>query len=489
MPAKPPHRHGVEPDAAQLSKIFRASGIPLSPGQTGQLWKYHQLLRQYNQELNLTRIHNFEGMVRKLYVDSVLPSRIIELPSPLMDLGSGPGMPGIPLKIVDPKLEIILAENRGNRVQFLGAILQELGLEKIRVHGHSVSASTELPVNGIITRALESIAKTLERIAGSLARGGLAIFMKGPGCEEEIEEALHRFGRRFRLTGDHHYHIPDSAHERRLVVFERLDSPPWARKAELSKENLVRIIESENNETFRNLRKLLTPRGIRKQLQALVFGQKQLSETLAQLPEKCIAWISRGDREPPPDSAPQHLMWYQLAPPLYETLDPFGTSYPVLLVRLEEIPKWDPSEGLPEGCTLFVPFQDPENVGAVIRSATAFGVAGIILLAEAANPYHPKSVRASGGAVFRARLLEGPSIDDLPQDLPMVPLSIEGRRIGDFKFPSKFGLLPGVEGPGLPDRFRKAAVSIPIAREVESLNAVVATAVALFAWAQNRDGI
>jgi 16S rRNA (guanine527-N7)-methyltransferase len=445
------------------------------------------LLRQYNQELNLTRVHNFEGMVRKLYLDSILPCRIIDLPSPLLDLGSGAGMPGIPLKIANPRVEVILAESRGGRVEFLGAILRELGLEKISVFGHSVSAAVELPVNGIITRAVETIGKTLERVAGALAKGGLAIFMKGPGCEEEVAQALHRFGRRFRLIGNHHYFIPDTPHERRLVVFERLDSPPWARKAELSKENLVRIIESESNETFRNLRKLLAPRGIRKQLRALVFGHKQVHETMTRLPERCIAWIGRRDREPPPDSAPRHLMWYQLAPPLYESLDLFGTSYPVLLVKIEEIPKWVPSDGLPEGCTLFVPFQDPENVGAVIRSAMAFGVARIVLLAEAANPYHPKSVRASGGAVFTAGLLEGPSINDLPQDLPIVPLSKEGRKIRDFKFPSKFGLLPGIEGPGLPDRFRESAVSIPITREVESLNAVVATAIALFVRSEAQD--
>jgi 16S rRNA G527 N7-methylase RsmG len=78
----PPHRPGDEPGVGQLSKILRASGIALSPAQTGQLWKYHQLLRQYNQELNLTRIYNFESMVRKLYIDSILPGRIIDLPSP-----------------------------------------------------------------------------------------------------------------------------------------------------------------------------------------------------------------------------------------------------------------------------------------------------------------------------------------------------------------------------------------------------------------------
>lgn len=487
MPAMPPHRHGAEPDAAQLSKILRASGISLPPAQAGQLWKYHQLLRQYNKELNLTRISNFQSMVRKLYIDSIMPGRIIDLPSPLIDLGSGAGMPGIPLKIANPKIEIILAESRRNRVEFIETVLGQLGLKKISILGHSVNASTEVPVNGIITRAVQTIRKTLERIVGSLAKDGLAIFMKGPECQQEIEEAIERFGRSFRLIGDHHYSLPNSSDQRRLVVFQRLDSPPWARKAELAKENLVRIIESENNETYRNLKKLLAPRGIRKQLQALVFGHKQVSEMLVGLPEKCVAWISRAGRNPPPDGSPPHLMWYQLAPPLYETLDLFGTSYPIVLVKIDEVPKWTPSEGLSEGCTLFVPFQDPENVGAVIRSAVAFGAAGIVMLAEAANPFHPKSVRASGGAVFRANLLEGPSIRDLPEDLPVVPLSNEGKKISDFKFPAKFGLLPGLEGPGLPDRFRKTALSIPISRRVESLNAVVATAVALFVWAQGQD--
>ena len=324
----PPQRHGTGPDAGQLSKILRASGFLLPPAQAAQLWRYHQLLRQYNKELNLTRIHNFENMVRKLYIDSIMPGRIIELPSPLMDLGSGAGMPGIPLKIVNPKIEIILAESRRNRVEFMETVLAELGLKRISILGRSVSVSTEAQVNGIITRALEVIPKTLERITGSLARGGLAIFMKGPECGEEIEEAQDRFGHRFRLTGDHHYRLPDSSDERRLVVFERLDSPVWARKAELAKEKLVRIIESENNETFRNLKKLLTPRGIRKQLHVLVFGQKQVSEMLVLRPEKCVAWISRADLDPPPDGSPGHLMWYQLPAPLYETLDLFGNFLP-----------------------------------------------------------------------------------------------------------------------------------------------------------------
>jgi 16S rRNA (guanine527-N7)-methyltransferase len=475
-------RHHAEPDAGEMARILEASGISLSPAQIGQLWKYHQLLRQHNQELNLTRVHNFRNMVQKLYIDSILPGQIMDLPSPLIDLGTGAGMPGIPLKIAYPGIEILLAESRRNRVEFLELVLQELKLKRTKIIGHGINSFSEIPANGLITRAVEPVARSLERISGSLAKGGLAVFMKGPHCEEEIQEALTRFAGRYRLTKNLSYNIPDSPHERRLVVFERLDSPAWARKAELTKENLVRIIESENNETYRNLKKLQTPRGIRKQGRALVAGSKQVLEILAQFPEKCLAWIGRDDREPPPETAPNHLMWYQLASPLFETLDVFGTAFPLLLAKIEEVPEWKASDGLPEGCTLFVPFQDPENVGAVIRSAVAFGAARIVLLAEAANPWHPKSIRASGGTVFRANLFEGPSINDLPVDLNIVPLSREGKNISDFTFPSSFGLLPGVEGPGLPDRLREKSISIPIAPEVESLNAVVATAIALYEW-------
>jgi tRNA G18 (ribose-2'-O)-methylase SpoU len=94
-------------------------------------------------------------------------------------------------------------------------------------------------------------------------------------------------------------------------------------------------------------------------------------------------------------------------------------------------------------------------VGAVIRSAAAFGVSRVVVLKEAAHPFHHKSVRAAGSAILRVSLWEGPSIKELEKTkAPLVSLSPGGKDIARYKFPSTFGLLPGLEGPGLPESLR-----------------------------------
>ena len=118
----------MSPGPQSLEAILKRCGIALDARQLDLLWRYHQILRQANAELNLTRIHNFENMVLKHYVDSLLVLDFIELPAPLIDMGSGPGLPGIPLKIARPELPMILAEPRGARAAFLRDVCAELGL-------------------------------------------------------------------------------------------------------------------------------------------------------------------------------------------------------------------------------------------------------------------------------------------------------------------------------------------------------------------------
>jgi len=447
------------------------------------------LLRTANARLNLTRIHNFENMVLKHYVDSLLVLKFLELPSPLIDMGSGPGLPGIPLAIARPATRMILAEPRGGRAEFLGEVCTQLGFRNVEIYAHKVGPDYPGTVSGVITRAVGRVSQTLERVAACLGPGGRMVFMKGPDCDPEITEAGQTAAEFFRLAADHHYRIPGTPHQRRLVIYERLaaEAPVSPRGPARSPgfDRPSRELSSESNPSFRILRDLLTGRGVRKHGQALIAGPRIIAEVRERFPGRVLAWITNDAQVPP---AVESGEWYRLSKPLFKELDVAGTNSPLLLVSVPPLPAWSDDEPWPEGCTLFIPFQDPENVGAVIRSAAAFGVARVVLLKESAHPFHPKSSRAAGTALFQVPLHEGPSIQELAsRHVPLIALDNSGPELDQSPFPSRFGLVVGVEGPGLPERFRQGQRRrIPIASAVESLNAATAAAVALYAWSRQQ---
>ncbi|MFQ5598944.1 MAG: RsmG family class I SAM-dependent methyltransferase [Candidatus Krumholzibacteriia bacterium] len=485
-----------KPGRERLKALFARSGLPLAAIQVEQFWTFHQLLQKHNEELDLTRLHGFDSIVLELYVDSALVATFVDLPSPLVDLGSGPGVPGIPLKIVRPDVRMILAAARRERVGFLEEAIDALGLRDVQVVPHRIGRPFTHPVRGVIMRSLESMPAMLERVSGWLEPGARVLFMRSPRRRPE-EDALLMCdsGRSFRVTRDTPYAIPETRHERRLVVLECLDPGPSAGNGAATDagaagpERQMRDIRSEQSTTFRLLRSLRSGRGIRKAGLALIAGMRAIHEILREYPEHCVAWISSGPPAPPPE-APAALAWYRLAPRLFREADVSGTGPPLLLVRVPELPAWTDSDW-PPGCTLFIPFQDPENVGAVLRSAAAFGAARVVLLEEAAHPFHPRSARSSGGAaLFRVPLLRGPSIRTLRvEGAPLLALSTSGSDIGTHEFPPTFGLLPGLEGPGLPEALRTPdALHIPMASGNESLNAATAAGIALYLWSRRSGG-
>jgi tRNA G18 (ribose-2'-O)-methylase SpoU len=249
----------------------------------------------------------------------------------------------------------------------------------------------------------------------------------------------------------------------------------------------VKEINSRHNQDFQTFVRILKGQGVKKQCLAFFSGHKQVREILWEFPEHCEGIIFSTKQKMPEDIPTRHLQSYSLSPELFREIDAFGTKYPVLIVRVRPFPTWDTSARL-KGCTLLIPFQDPSNVGAVIRSAAAFGVASLVMLKEAAHPFHYKSTRAAGSALFRVPMFEGQSIQELGGVLSRtIALSAKGEDIRTFSFPESFCLLPGIEGPGLPPDLRHLkSLSIPMERGVESLNAALATGIALYEWQRNR---
>jgi 16S rRNA (guanine527-N7)-methyltransferase len=209
-----------------MRALLERADIRLTPRQLEQLWQFDQLLRRRNQDRDLTRLIEFESVVVKHYIDSMYVGKLIELPSPLVDVGTGAGFPGIPLKIKYPELTLTLAEQRPRRIAFLQESIANLGLKNTTTFKQRVvSRSLTVPMRGVITRAVEPIEKTLLRTSGCTRQGSQIIFMKGPGVDAELVAARKRFEQDYELAVDRAYVLPHSPHARRLLVFRRLNDP------------------------------------------------------------------------------------------------------------------------------------------------------------------------------------------------------------------------------------------------------------------------
>ncbi|MCH9684079.1 MAG: 16S rRNA (guanine(527)-N(7))-methyltransferase RsmG [Deltaproteobacteria bacterium] len=209
-----------------MVELLEDAGILLTTDQIDRLWAYHNLLRKRNHDRDLTRIIAFRSMVIKHYIDCMLVGTMATLPSPLLDIGTGAGFPGIPLAIRDPRLELTLAEPRPRRVEFLEEARATAKLTNVQVFGHRVvSSSFTRPMKGVVTRALETMDKTLLRTSGCTVAGTRFFFMKGPSVDPELAMILDRFGDEFRLVEDRSYRLLDTEHERRLIVLERTRDP------------------------------------------------------------------------------------------------------------------------------------------------------------------------------------------------------------------------------------------------------------------------
>ena len=210
------------------------------------------------------------------------------------------------------------------------------------------------------------------------------------------------------------------------------------------------------------------------------MGSKVVREILVQHPAQCLELFHRAGT-PVPFPIPAHVKTYALTAPLFKKIDLFGTGAPVLVCQAPPFPSAD-IEARPRGLEILCPLGDPANVGALIRTAAAMGVERVILLKESAHPYHPKAIRATSGATFTVSLAQGPSIRDLPEAATWVTLDTQGESLPAFQWPKDVRLLVGEEGPGLPPLPSGKRLAVPMTDSVESLNAVVAAGMALYAY-------
>lgn len=486
---------GAEGSPKEMRRLFIRSEIELTDGELDLFYRFYLELKEKAPTVDLTGIVSFEDIVVKHFIDSAIITKFIDIPSPLIDIGTGAGFPAIPLKIVCPDLIIYAAEGRKDRVGFLMETIERLGLDGIEIYPLKVKESLPFNVKGVITRALETISGTLLRTASFLSVGERVIFMKGPSADGEIEDAKREAGNHFNLVEDIPYTIGGTTYKRRLIVFERQRQEPVS---EVIRQNrLLRgrssmevEIKSSKNHHFKGFKKILTGRGLKKGGVTILSGEKQVREALETFQEEIDGVIASPEYDlgGMPEGI-NDIMKYRLSKQLFNEIDIFGTGAPLLIIRVKEIPEWRDEDDVewPHGITVFIPFQDPVNVGAAVRSAVAFGVKRIVLLSGAANPYNVKSIRAAGTTIFRAPLFSGPKIEELAvTGAPLYSLDPAGENIAKAVLPFSMGLVAGLEGPGLPENLKRSgggrSLSIPMVKGVESINATASLVAALFEW-------
>lgn len=233
-------------------------------------------------------------------------------------------------------------------------------------------------------------------------------------------------------------------------------------------------IESPQNEKFKTLLSLTTAKGLKKAGLFLLSGERLVREFLAR-PFLTIEYEIVTAKHAPLSAAPPLC----LATALFDALDVLGTGFNILALApppIATLSRDELASYQPQGIELVAPIGDPGNLGALIRSAEAFGIRRVILSQEAAHPFLPKAVKASAGSVLRVPLAAGPPLRDFAART--IALDMQGTPLRDFTWPKSGFLAVGEEGAGLGDHAFMQRVSIPT-EGVESLNAVVAASIAM----------
>ncbi|MDO5390475.1 MAG: 16S rRNA (guanine(527)-N(7))-methyltransferase RsmG [Eubacteriales bacterium] len=232
-----------------LEQGCRDFGIELTQQQKEQFVRYYEILVEWNQVMNLTAITEFEEVLVKHFVDSLAVSGVMDVDKVdrVIDIGTGAGFPGIPLKIVYPHLEITLLDSLKKRIGFLNEIVDNLGLKKVEtIHGRAEEYAKQKEYRETydlcVSRAVANLSTLSEYCLPYVKVQGHFVPYKSGKIEEELndsEKALKILGGR--LENVHKFQLGDTEMGRSLVIIKKEKSTPkkYPRKAGMpSKEPL-----------------------------------------------------------------------------------------------------------------------------------------------------------------------------------------------------------------------------------------------------------
>lgn len=219
-------------DREKLKEYSESFGVSLNPDQLVQFDDYCRLLLEWNQKMNLTAIREPSEILVKHFVDSLALLKFAELPqgAKLIDVGTGAGFPGVPLKIARPDFKLTLLDSLNKRLIFLQAVCQTLGLDAKVIHSRA-EESGKLPsfrqrYDTAVSRAVAPLNLLAEYCLPFVKVGGVFLAAKGPQLEEELpqgENAIHLLGGRVERV--ERYALPDGSSRTLAVIRKEKPTP------------------------------------------------------------------------------------------------------------------------------------------------------------------------------------------------------------------------------------------------------------------------
>lgn len=223
----------------KINKYTTELGFSFNDMQINQLYKYMELLLEWNEKINLTAITNPDEIIIKHFIDSITINKYIGEKFKVLDIGTGAGFPGIPEKILRPDINVVLADSLNKRINFLNEVIMKLELTSISaIHGRAEELGHNKlyreAFDVVTSRAVASLNVLLEYMLPFVKKNGICICMKGSNIEDEIEnakKALEILGGE--IVRVDKFTLPNTDILRNIVVIKKIKSTPikYPRKA------------------------------------------------------------------------------------------------------------------------------------------------------------------------------------------------------------------------------------------------------------------
>lgn len=214
--------------------VQQLTGLTLSLQQLAAFTRYEQELIAWNSRMNLTAIRETEGIRVKHFLDSLTCLQVLRDPAPtrLIDIGTGAGFPGIPLKIALPNLKLTLVESVGKKVDFCRHVVEVLGLDQVevlqtRAEDMGLDRAHRERYDWAVARAVANLPVLTEYLLPLVRVGGAMLAQKGESGPAEVhaaEHAIHLLGGQLRKLQK--VNLSGIAEDRYLIVIEKRATTP-----------------------------------------------------------------------------------------------------------------------------------------------------------------------------------------------------------------------------------------------------------------------